>query len=203
MNTAQITGRISKTSNVKSKKQSVFQRLMSIHWVMALCYLVLFVTGTTLFSLGEDHLPQMLLDFHNSMGVLAIGLLTYRIFTLLQVSWQKYTKRLPKFSPKWFSTVALHTSLYLFMWTVPVTGVFLANTYASENIRFFGLLLPDLFPANEALVQSASDLHFWFAYTFLAFIMLHMMAQRKVVQANWRRFSNFVGDRFTFPKSTS
>jgi cytochrome b561 len=195
MSTAQITKNPINKAIAKLRVQSVFQRLMSIHWAMALCYLILFVTGTTMFGLGEDHFPPMLLDFHNSIGILTIGLLTYRIFTLLQASWQKYTKRLPKFSPKWFSTVALHTNLYLFMWAVPVTGVFLANTYASESVRFFGLLLPDLFPANEALVPLASDLHFWFAYTFLAFILLHMAAQRKIVQANWRRFSNFVNHR--------
>jgi cytochrome b561 len=196
MSIAQITRKPINKSIAKPRVQSVFQRLMSIHWGMAICYLILFVTGTTMFGLGEDHFPQVLLDFHNSIGILIIGLLTYRIFTLLQASWQKYTKRLPKFSPKWFGTVALHTSLYLFMWVVPVTGVFLANTYASESVKFFWLLLPDLFPANEALVPLASDLHFWFSYVFLAFIVLHMVAQRKVVQANWRRFSNFVNRKF-------
>ncbi len=195
MSTAQITRKTINKPIARPRIQFVFQRLMSIHWTMAICYLILFVTGTTMFGLGEDRFPQMLLDFHNSTGILVIGLLTYRIFTLLQVSWQKYTKRFPKFSPKWFSTVALHISLYLFMWAVPVTGVFLANTYASESVRFFGLLLPDLFPANEALVPLASDLHFWFSYTFLAFIILHMVAQQKVVRANWRRFSNFVSKK--------
>jgi cytochrome b561 len=190
------TTQIAKKPNAKLNVQSVFKRLMSIHWVMAACYLMLFVTGQTMFSLGENHFPQMLLDFHQSMGVLVIGMLTYRIFTLLQVSWQKYTKRLPKFTPKWFGTVALHTSLYLFMWAAPITGVFLANTYASESVNFFGLLLPDVFPVNEALVPLASDLHFWFSYTFLAFIIMHMLVQRKVVWANWRRFSNFVSSKF-------
>lgn len=198
MSTAQAIDKPSKTNNL----QSVVKRLMSIHWVMATSYLILFVTGTTMFGLGEDRFPLALLDFHVSMGVLVIGLLTYRILTLLQVSWQKYTKRSPKFTPKWFGITALHTSLYLFMWAVPVTGILLANSSGSGSVKFFGLPLPDVFPINEAMAAFAGDLHFWFAYTFLAFILLHMTVQHKTLRAAWRRVSTFVRNTFTPAEAT-
>jgi len=52
-----------------------------------------------------------------------MALLTWRILILLRVWWRKYTKR-QKFTQEWFKTFALHTTLYVFMWVVPVSGFF-------------------------------------------------------------------------------
>lgn len=141
-------------------------------------------------------LRNPLYDFHKSMGALVIGLLTWRILVLLRVWQRKYSKYPPKFTPAWLKTVALHTSLYLFMWAVPVSGFFFSNSFKSNNVNFFGIPLPDLFPPNSALVELGRSLHFWLAYTFLAFIFLHLLAQGKVVKANWRRLRGFI-NRFS------
>ncbi len=77
-----------------------------------------------------------LYDFHKTIGVLAMSLLTWRILTLLRVWWKKYTKRLPRYSPEWIRKFALHTTLYLFMWAVPVSGFFFSNSFKSNNVRF-------------------------------------------------------------------
>jgi cytochrome b561 len=134
------------------------------------------------------------------MGALVIALLTWRILILLRVWWRKYTKRLPKFTPAWFKTFVLHTLLYVFMWVVPVSGFFFSNSYQSNNVPFFWFTLPDIFPQNSELVDLGRSLHFWFSYTFLAFIILHTFAQWKVVRANWRRFSGFVQTRLANPQ---
>jgi cytochrome b561 len=160
---------------------------------MAACYLVLFVVGKLMSELSDEvSFREALYDFHKSLGVLVIGLLTWRILVLLRVWWRKYTKRLPKFTPSWFRTFALHFSLYIFMWAVPVSGVFLSNSYQSHNVSLFGIGLPDFFPQNKAVLELGRNLHFWFAYTFLAFIILHAIAQWKVIRANWRRFLGFI-----------
>jgi hypothetical protein len=39
-------------------------------------------------------------------------------------------------------------------------------------------------------------LHFWLSYTFLAFVVLHSIEQRKVVRANWRRLGQFLKSKF-------
>jgi cytochrome b561 len=162
---------------------------MSVHWLMAGCYLVLFTVGTFMAQLPREvPFRSPLYDFHKSIGILTIGLLTARILILLRVWWRKYTRRLPEFTPKWFRWAALHTLLYTFMIVVPVSGVFFSNSFRSNNVKFFGLLLPDLFPQNSALVELGRSLHFWLSYTFLAFILLHILEQRKVLQALWRRF---------------
>ncbi len=174
----------------KSRKNSAYKNLMSIHWWMFNCYIIVFIVGTFMSRLPLEVFGRNLLyDFHKSLGVLTMALLTWRILTLLRVWWKKYTKRLPKYSPQWMQKVALHTSLYIFMWAVPISGFFFSNSFKSNNVRFFGVTLPDLFSENSDLVDLGRNIHFWLAYTFLAFIILHAIDQFKVVKAFWRRIS--------------
>jgi cytochrome b561 len=167
---------------------------------MSACYLVLFITGSFMARLPRElFIRGSLYDFHKSVGVLTMAFLTLRILTLLRVWWKKYTKRLPKFTKEWYKNFALHATLYVFMWLVPVAGFLLSNSFKSNGVKFFGILLPDLFPQNSAMVEVGRSLHFWLGYTFLAFVILHLLDQKKVVRANWRRLTNFVGTKF--PKS--
>jgi cytochrome b561 len=185
----------------KARVNTAFKQLMSVHWIMAACYLVLFTTGSFMTRLpGELFIHDPLYDFHKSMGTLVMALLTWRILVLLRVWWRKYTKRMPKFTKAWFTKFALHATLYLFMWAVPVSGFFLSNSYKTNNVHFFGITLPDLFPQNSAMVGLGRSLHFWFAYTFLAFTVLHILAQGKVVRANWRRISGALKARLVSPQ---
>ncbi len=62
-------------------------------------------------------------------------------------------------------------------------------TAKNNNVRFFGVTLPDLFPQNSDLVDLGRNIHFWLAYTFLAFTILHAIDQFKVVKGFWRRIS--------------
>ena len=188
-------------ANLKPKRlNSAFKQLMTIHWWMALCYLVLFVVGTFMTQLPREvSLRSPLYNFHKSMGVLTIALLSWRILVLMRVWWRKYIKKLPKFTNKWFKNFAVHATLYLFMWVVPMTGFFLSNSYKSNNVKFFGIVLPDIFPENSAMVELGRSMHFWFSYTFLAFILLHIILQWKVVRANWKRFTIFVGKHLAIP----
>jgi cytochrome b561 len=183
---------LQKAGAKKPRFNSAFQRLMSVHWWMAGCYLILFVGGTFMAQLPRTTFRGLLYDFHKSIGVLTMALLTWRILMLIQVMRKKYAKRLPKFSPQWIKNFALHTFMYVFMWAVPIAGFFFSNSFRSNNVKFFGLPLPDLFPQNDATVELGRSLHFWLAYTFLAFIVVHLIFQWKVVKANWRRLTKFM-----------
>ncbi|MBD2099310.1 cytochrome b/b6 domain-containing protein [Leptolyngbya sp. FACHB-261] len=161
---------------------------MSLHWAMANCFLLMFVTGIVMPRLPEDlFFREPLYGLHKSVGVLLLGLLLARILVLLRVSWSKYTRRLPKATPAWLRVFVLHSILYLLMLVAPLSGLFLSNSYESNNVPFFGLKFPDIFPVNEAVVELARSLHFWLTYTFLAFIVLHVANQWQVVRATWRR----------------
>ncbi|MBD2493411.1 cytochrome b [Nostoc sp. FACHB-280] len=185
------------TSAVKKGRiNSAFKQLMSVHWIMSACYLVLFITGSGMARLSRGTLFRSeLYDFHKSIGALVVALLTWRILVLLQVWWRKYTKNLPRFTPEWTRKFILHTLLYLLMFAVPVSGFFFSNSYKSNNVNFFWLNLPDFFPQNSSLVDLGRSIHFWIAYTFLALILLHILQQWKVVKATWRRFKGFLMTR--------
>ncbi len=179
---------------IKPRVNSAFKRLWSMHWIMAGCYLVLFVAGITMVRMPED-LPvrEHTYTLHKSIGALTVALLTWRIVLLQQVWWRKYTHRLPQPTLEWIRTVLLHTLIYGFMLAVPMSGFFLSNSYSSGNVPFFWVVtLPDIFPENAAVVGLARDLHFWISYTFLGFIVLHIIDQRKVVRSLWRRASGAV-----------
>lgn len=175
----------------KPRKTSAFLQLMSLHWAMYYCYVILFVSGAFMARLprATSYRGDMY-DFHKGIGAVVIALLTLRILILLRVWWKKYTKRTPKFTKEWLKKVALHTSLYIFMWVVPVSGFFFSNSFKSNNVKVFGVVLPDLFPQNSGLVDLGRSLHFWFSYTFLAFMILHIIDQKKVVKAFWHRLQN-------------
>jgi cytochrome b561 len=185
------------TIATKSRINSAFKQLMSVHWWMVTVYVVLFMTGTFMSQLERGvSFRNSFFDFHKSMGVLSMALLTWRILLLLRVWGKKYTKRFPRFSSIWVKTVTLYTSLYVFMWAVPVSGVLLSNSFRAKNVKFFGFVLPDIFPKNSAMENLGRNLHFWLSYTFLAFIVLHTIDRRKVVRANWRRFRQFLKSKF-------
>jgi cytochrome b561 len=190
--------------SAKSRLNSAFKQLMSVHWWMATVYVVLFTTGTFMSQLERGvSFRNNFYDFHKSIGILSMALLTWRILVLLRVWWKKYTKRFPRFSWLWARTVTLHTSLYIFMWVVPVSGVFLSNSFREGNVKFFGFLLPDVFPQNSAMADLGRNLHFWLSYSFLAFAVLHTIDQEKVLRANGRRFKQFLKSKLNSAGTTS
>lgn len=184
----------SQTTKPQLRPNSAFKQLWSVHWWMAGCYLLLFVGGFAMVRMPENTaLQDNAYTLHKSFGALTMALLTWRIFWLQRVWWRKYTRRVPKVNGEWIRTVLMHTAIYVFMLTVPISGFFLSNSYQSGNVPFFWMTtLPDLFPQNSAVVELARDLHFWIAYTFLAFVTLHVIDQRKYLRSLWRRTNQAV-----------
>jgi cytochrome b561 len=185
---------VSQNSTPQRRLNSVFKQLWSMHWVMAGCYLLLWVMGFGMVRMPEDTaLQSNAYTLHKSIGALTMALLTWRIVLLQRAWWRKYTRRLPKLTGEWIRTVLLHTAIYTFMLVVPLSGFFLSNSYQSQNVSFFWVATtPDIFPKNAAVVDLARSLHFWIAYTFLGFIVLHAIEQRKIVRSLWRRATQAV-----------
>ena len=172
----------------KPRLTSAFKQLWSLHWIMAACFLILYAGGAFMSRLKDDvSLKDYLFDFHKSIGVLVMALLIARIFVLLRMFWSKYSRRQPKLTVNWIRTFALHTTLYLFMLVVPISGFFYSNS-GDHDVAFFGLVLPRMFGVNQGRFEFAYSLHFWLAYTFLAFIVLHALDQHKFLWTTWRRF---------------
>ena len=164
-----------------------FQRLWTLHWVMAACFFAIYWLGILMARLPHEIVFRgSLYNVHKSMGVLILGLLFVRIFTLLQVFSKKYLKRKPMLTMQWIAIAALHAFLYCFMLVVPISGIWLSNT-GGHHIPFFLIKLPNWFEENRAIAHIAESLHFWLAYTLLALVVLHVLEQRQFLKRMWRR----------------
>lgn len=169
------------------RKTAAFKQLRFLHWLMATCFLTLYIVGAFMSRLSDDvSFKDYLFDFHKSIGTLAMALLIARIFVLLCMFWSKYSRRQPKLTRSWVKTFALHTALYLFMLVAPISGFFYSNS-GDYDVAFFGIVLPRMFGVNQAVFGFARSLHFWLVYTFLAFIVLHTLEQWKFVRSTWKR----------------
>lgn len=176
-------------SSAPKPQKSAAQRLWFLHWLMAAFYLVLLAGGTYMANLPREVTYRgSLYTFHKTLGVLVMSLLLARISVLLSVVLHKYRCRLPKTTPHWWRMVALHTALYTFMLLVPLSGYLFSNANAKDVVIFgTNIVLPPLIGADNALAELGRSVHFWLSYTFLAFILLHSLDQRKYMRAVLRR----------------
>jgi cytochrome b561 len=177
----------------KIRLNNVFKQLMSLHWWMAICYLLLFPSGIIMAKLeGEVSYRELLFAAHKSFGVLVLLLLGWRVYLLVRVWGKKYSKHLPKLTVNWYFKTSLHTLLYLMMFVVPLSGYWLSNAYQANNISLFGVPMPDLFPVSSDAADRAAIAHGVTSKALAIFILIHFVAQRKVVNANWRRLSAWI-----------
>lgn len=163
-------------------KKEARNYLWVVHWVMATAYVIIFSVGLYMVNLPEKSpLADPLYSFHESMGVLVMLLLTGRIFLTLRA----LTPAKPK---NWIATAAIHTLLYTMMVIVPLSGYFHSNLYG-YGVSFFGLPIPNLAEKNLAVAKATTELHTWLAYTFAAFVGIHLISQRKWIAGNIRKFT--------------
>jgi cytochrome b561 len=167
---------------------NIFKQLMSLHWRMMFCYLLLFLSGDILAKTqGEFSERKLLLATHNSFGVLVLLLLGWRVYLLVRGWGRKYRHRLPKLTGNWYFKTGLHTVLYLLMFAVPLTGYWLVNAADANRVNLFGLPMPDLFPIDAGAVAQSTTAHRQSSRAFKFLIFIHVFAQHRFVQANWRR----------------
>jgi cytochrome b561 len=172
---------------------NVFKQLMSLHWWMAICYVLLFHSGEMISKVqGEFSDRELVLAAHKSFGMLALILLGWRVYLLLRVWGRKYHKHLPKLTANWYFKTGLHTVLYLLMFAVPLSGYWLVNVSHANDTSLFGLAMPDMFPVNADVVDRANAAHNQTSRAFKILIIIHVVAQYKFVRANWRRFFGWV-----------
>jgi cytochrome b561 len=172
---------------------NIFKQLMSMHWWMAGFYFILFASGITIERLQNGvSFRELLYDTHKSFGVLVLLLLIWRAFLLMKVWGRKYAKHLPKLTGNWYFKTGLHTFLYAMMLAVPLSGYWLSNAYQANNINLFGIPMPDIFSVDRETASQAGAAHSYTSKIFAILIVIHSIAQRRVVMANWRRLTGWI-----------
>ena len=149
-----------------------------IHWIMSI--LIIFMIGLGIFM--SDFLEKTNLDrtkvyeLHKSLGVLVIIFFVYRLINriihqppALPIGLKNYEKTLTKL---------VHFSLYLLMIIAPLSGYLMSNAYGFE-VKFFGIILPNLISGNMDLAKIFSEVHEISAFTLAGLIVLHILGALK------------------------
>lgn len=172
--------KLAKNNRVRKGKNFQFRNLMLLHWTMFPLFLLLFWTGVFVSRLPDEYNIANVFPFlHQSFGILIIILLIARFFLLLRWIWHRYSKSsFPNLI--WLRKLALHIGLYFFMFVVPISGLLLRNARGIDT-TFFGSLVSPLISENNLVAKILEESHFWTAYLFLGFIVLHIFANRKFI----------------------
>jgi cytochrome b561 len=145
-----------------------------LHWLIAACVLTTAPVAIAMTRVGEGPNQDMLYNFHKSLGVLILVLMTLRLINRLAVGapiadpgiepWQKAV------------SATVHTSFYVLLLAMPVVG-YIANSAYGAATPFFGLFeLPAVVDKDETLATQLFTAHRWAGYLLIVLVLLHVSA---------------------------
>ncbi|WP_438465677.1 cytochrome b [Marinomonas sp. PE14-40] len=150
--------------------------LRLVHWVSALTIIFLLVVGIYMADLDPDAANKY--DFypiHQSFGILAMVLITARIF---------FRKKGPIPAPatglkQWELMLSkwAHRLLYLCMVLMPLSGYLMTSTYAySDGIDMFGLFtVPDITSKSELWTGVFHQVHSLTSWLLVFILAAHVL----------------------------
>lgn len=149
----------------------------ALHWLMALSFVALFVSGAIMTRFGkDDSLRAAFYNFHKSVGVTILVLLALRLAVRLWRGTPADSPRLPAWERH--AAHAAHWTLYVLMAITPIAGWAISDLYG-YGVAWFGWPLPKVFPTEQSLGPLSSSVHIWLAYSFLGLIAVHLLAVAK------------------------
>lgn len=143
----------------------------SLHWIVALLVLTIIPVGI---AMGQiENAPFNLYNFHKSLGVLILILMTVRLIYRI-VHGTPPEPRIPAFYR--FAGRVTHWVLYLLLFVTPISGA-IANMYYGAGTPFFGLFeVPPFFPKNEDIANFIFSRHRLLGFAVAAFAIMHIGA---------------------------
>ncbi len=143
----------------------------SIHWIVALLVLTIVPVGIAMGRI--ENAPFNLFNFHKSLGVLILVLMTIRLIYRL-VHGTPPEPKIPAFYR--FAGAATHWALYVMLIATPIMGA-VANMYYGAATPFFGLFEVQPFVAkNEALSDTLFARHRIMGFAVGALVCAHIGA---------------------------
>ena len=138
------------------------------HWGMAVLLAIAFILGV----LSEHNDNSLLLNTHNWLGLVLLGMVLFRL------SWRFIgivPKTLP--APIWQICLArlVFILLYLMMFLAPISGYLLLNI-EGDALSLLGATLPQILEARPDAEKLAHNLHGLSADLLLYVSMLHLLA---------------------------
>ena len=143
----------------------------SLHWIVALCVLTTIPVGI---AMGQiENAPFNLFNFHKSLGVLILVLMTIRLIYRLAHGTPP-EPRIPAFYR--FAGNVTHWALYILLFLTPISGA-IANMYYGAPTPFFGLFeIQPFFPKNEEIANFIFARHKLLGFAVGALALMHIGA---------------------------
>lgn len=149
---------------------------MALHWLLALLIVGAFSVGVYMADLPFSPQRLKLFNWHKWTGICILALSALRLLWRLR---HPPPPDLP--GPAWQLSAAhaVHATLYLLFFAVPLVG-WAYSSAAGLPVALFGLIpLPDFVPADKALAQAIKPWHGYLAFTLAALVLLHVAAALK------------------------
>ena len=153
------------------KRFTVVQRFP--HWLMAICILAMLFIGVGMNStVAPKYVP--LLVTHKTLGVTILILALIRLGVRLRYGVPLLPADLP--GPMKLGVRLSHFALYVLMIAMPLLGLTMQWTGAYPIVLYGDIRLPTLLPQSDAIHTLLWEAHFYLAFAFFAFILLHVAA---------------------------
>lgn len=143
----------------------------SLHWIVALLVLTIIPVGLLMGQI--QNAPFNLYNFHKSLGVLILILMTVRLIYRL-IHGTPPEPNIPAFYR--FAGNATHWALYVLLFLTPISGA-IANMYYGAGTPFFGLFeIAPFFPKNDAISDFIFARHKLLGYAVGVLAAMHIGA---------------------------
>jgi cytochrome b561 len=142
-----------------------------LHWLVAACVLTTAPVAIAMTNVDKGPTQDLLYNFHKSLGVLILLLMTLRLVNRLAVGAPAPE---PGIEP-WQKTVSstVHTALYVLLFAMPIVG-YIANSAYGAPTPFFGLFnLPAAVGQNDELAKQLFAIHRWVGWLVIVLVLLH------------------------------
>jgi cytochrome b561 len=157
--------------NGARQRFTVPQRVL--HWLMAVCILVMLFIGVGMVS---TVMPKYLtlVSIHKPLGIAILVLALVRLGVRLAYGAPSLPVDLPE--PMKLAAHLSHYAFYALMIGMPLIGWGMLSAAAYPVVLFGGVHLPAILPQNDTLHAVLWDAHFYLAFAFFALILLHVAA---------------------------
>jgi cytochrome b561 len=142
------------------------------HWAVAICVLTIIPVAIIMVNIEEGPTQDFLFQFHKSLGVLILILMTLRLINRLIVGAPMAD---PEIEP-WQRSVSsiVHTSLYVLLFAMSILGYVAHSVYGAPT-PFFGLFeIPPVFSKNEELSEQLFTVHQVLGLLVAALVLMHI-----------------------------
>lgn len=145
-----------------------------LHWIMAAAILTTIPLGIAMVNAAPGPTQNSLYNLHRSFGALVLALAAIRLAVRLV---RGAPAPHPSLGPVLrVASLTVHRALYVFIFLVPLLGWAGTSAFGAQ-ITVFGLfVLPPILPKDEPMSKLLLGTHKIAAFTFAAFITLHIAA---------------------------